>query len=799
MSQAQARLSTPPRDGYEAYYAEKLWSWVPEVYRTLDANPPANGALRALIEIVADEAAILRRDVDRLWDDQAIELCDDWAVAYLGALVGARPLSRADPRGTRLAAARAIAYQRRKGTPTVIGMAIRDIGGVEGVVVEAFRRLARFPHRLDIDAIARGTVTGSPGGGFVRLKQPRIGGLIDTGFDEAAHFADPRRLRGPYGRYGLRKVNLHLFAHFAQQVDLPTPQQIAAQRFTLDPSGRDVPLFQRGQASDRPPDAIRETDLPIPILCRRFNATMHEITAEALAVINDPALDAALAPLLGEHFDSAAALLRNVNPRLTLAQSTAFTAPLLDATLLSDAPKALLWDDSLALINAAESTDPPVAPSAVTAANLDDWQAGIVLAPYVALAVDPDSGRMIPGPALSAQPVFVSRLHLGYFDAIGAIGLRHEPEALPAPDSTVPAGPTGAHGGFTGPGPVAINLPAPLTGIRRFTTSRTYQPSLPAGRNFSGITETRLDAADGARPYVRYRPDAGNLDITFTAAPPALGERRSLVIDGLWIGIVAAAIAPEVLAHASDFATPVIARLILDGAFDEVSLRQVTLDPGGERARTDPLQAVALPLVRLEIEGQVDRLLIERSITGPIWETNADPALCNPGRIEICDSIVQAIDDALPAIQTQLAEVRLARSTVFGRIEVARLYATDSIIAGRTRVTDSQHGCFRYSATGKTGAVLPPQFEAFVPEEWLPEEWFLSQCFGDPDYAVLSHTAREAITTGGENGAEMGAFNARALTVARAELERQVRDLLPVGQTPQFILENPNSDSEGES
>ena len=81
MSKTAPRPSTPPRDGYESYYAEKLWSWLPEIYRTLDADPPSNGVLRALIELVAAEAALVRRDIDRLWDDQAIEACDDWAVA----------------------------------------------------------------------------------------------------------------------------------------------------------------------------------------------------------------------------------------------------------------------------------------------------------------------------------------------------------------------------------------------------------------------------------------------------------------------------------------------------------------------------------------------------------------------------------------------------------------------------------------------------------------------------------------------------------------------------------------------
>lgn len=793
MSIAATRTSTPPRDGYEVYYTEKLWSWVPEVYRTLDLDPPANGVLRAMIELVADEAAILRRDIDRLWDDQAIELCDDWAISYLGALVSVSPTSEVNPRGMRLAAARAIAYQRRKGTPTVVQMAIRDIAGVEGKVVEAYRRLTRFPHRLDIDAIARGPVTNSPGGGFADLDSPRILGLTDSAFDEAAHFPDPRRLRGPLGRYNIRKVNLHLYPYRAIAITLPTPAQIGPGQFTLDPAGREVALFQRGQASARGPDEIRAVDLPTAILCRRFNARRFALAPAALAQINDPGLDIALAPLIGQVFDSAASFRRNVLGRLSAGQRAAFTAALSDATLLPDAPKAILWGDSVTLTQGGEHTDAPLTPSTVTAAHLDDWQA--TLPPHLILAFDPDTGRMIPGPAATAEPVFTDILHLGVFDLIGAVGQRHAPAALP--DATVfDAGPTGPNGGFTDAGPVPVTLPAPLIGTHRFDTSRTYTPSLPAGRDFTGITQARLDADAGTRPYIQFRPAAGTLDITFTAATPVVGEERKLDIDGLWLGLLAETLTPETLLDPGDPITPVTARIILNGDFDSVTLRHVTLDPGGERARATPTEVVALPQVRLEIEGQITELTFDRCITGPIWETNADPALCNAGQIAICDSIVQAATRRNTAIQTRLAHVSLVRTTVLGRVAVARLYASDSLITGRVRVTDNQHGCFRYSATGAAGAVLPPQFESFVPEGRLPLHWHRSRRFGDADYAVLSKTAPSQITQGAENGAEMGAFNARALTVRLADLAAQVRDLLPVGQTPQYILEHPISNTE---
>ncbi len=794
MSTAAGQPFDVADDGYESYYAEKLWSWIPELYRGQDAEPPNPGALRAIVEIVAAQAAILRRDVDRLWDDQAIELCDDWAISYLGELVGATPLSGFNARGNRLAVAKAVYYQRRKGTPGVLQELIRDIAGLEGVVVEAFRRLVRFPHRLDIDVIGRGLVTESPAGGLVDLRNPRVKGLVDTAFDEAAHFPDVRRLRGPYGRYGLRKVNFHLFPLRSFPVTLPTPVEIAPGRVVLNPSGRDEALFQRGQTSLRPPDAIRETDLPDAILCRRFNATRHSLTAEALAEINDPQLDTALAPLLGLAFRDAVSFRRVVGARLTPAQETAFMASLLDATLVAGSPKEVLWPDSLALVLGDESTDAPLARSAVLAADLSRWETGLPLEAFIALAFDPATGRMVDGPAREAGTLFASLLHYGQFAPVGAGTYGRAGGLADQVDSEIDAGPTGPNGGFTDPGPQAVTLPDPLVGTHRFTTSKTYEPVLPAARTFAGITRTQLEAADGARPHVRFRPEVANLDITFAAAP-ADGTPRELTIDGLWIGLMAETIAAEAVAGGGTPATPVPARVILDGDFDHVILRNMTLDPGGERARNDPTQAVAIPHVRLEIEGQVSLLEIARSITGPVWETAEDPDLCNAGRIEICDSIVQSLDPALPAIRTRLGHVSLVRSTVIGDVEVARLHASDSIVGGRVRVTDNQNGCFRYSATGDyVGApggmaVLPPQFEALIAPGRLPPHWLVSRRFGDAWFAALSKLAPDALSRGASNGAEMGVFNSRGLAILLEDLAAQVRSLMPVGQTPQYLIE----------
>jgi hypothetical protein len=78
------------RDHYEAYFSEKLWELLPAIYRERDGLADRAGQLRAFIEVLAQQAAILRRSHDRLWDDQLIDLGDDWVVPYIGDLVATR-------------------------------------------------------------------------------------------------------------------------------------------------------------------------------------------------------------------------------------------------------------------------------------------------------------------------------------------------------------------------------------------------------------------------------------------------------------------------------------------------------------------------------------------------------------------------------------------------------------------------------------------------------------------------------------------------------------------------------------
>src|SRR5271166_3055574 len=105
------------RDHYEVYYADKLWALLPAIYRTLDTDVfNSNGPLREMVNRIGAQAAILRRSIDRLWEDQSIESCDDWVISYIGDVLATNLVASLDARGQRLDVAKTIYYRRRKGT-----------------------------------------------------------------------------------------------------------------------------------------------------------------------------------------------------------------------------------------------------------------------------------------------------------------------------------------------------------------------------------------------------------------------------------------------------------------------------------------------------------------------------------------------------------------------------------------------------------------------------------------------------------------------------------------------------------
>ena len=261
-------------DGYAQWYADRLWGLLPAVYRTLDAGPApgAPGPLRELVNRIGNQAAVVRRSIDRLGENQSIETCDDWAIPYIGDLVATRLVSCLNAAAQRIDVAKTIYYRRRAGTLGVLEELAADIALRDARVVEFFRRMGRTRHQFDpplgyaienpIDGpvgftdnsleIAEGLTgfySGTPAGGFADLRNAYAASNTGTAFDEYAYTADLRQGSQSLGWYNIRHLGVFLWWLQAFPISAATPVSSGTAQpcFTFDPTGRDAPLFAPSQ------------------------------------------------------------------------------------------------------------------------------------------------------------------------------------------------------------------------------------------------------------------------------------------------------------------------------------------------------------------------------------------------------------------------------------------------------------------------------------------------------------------------------------------------------------------------
>ena len=230
-----------------------------------------NGPLREMVNRIGATTAVLRRSIDRLWEDQSIETCDDWVIPYIADLLGTRLVLGLDARGQRLDVANTIDYRRRKGT---LGAAGADrarhhrLGRQGGGVLPPARPhppRARSAGRPDRHAAAASSTTLHEAEGLVGpLTRTHIGGFADlrnvygagksrSAFDEFFHTADTRAGEGLFGWHAIPHLGVFVWRLLSLGVGPVTP--VAVQGcpgwFTFDPTGRDMPLFAAQRAVDR--------------------------------------------------------------------------------------------------------------------------------------------------------------------------------------------------------------------------------------------------------------------------------------------------------------------------------------------------------------------------------------------------------------------------------------------------------------------------------------------------------------------------------------------------------------------
>ena len=801
-------MAAQAHDHFDHYFAEKIWGLIPEYYREQDGLADSPGVLRGFVEVLAQQAATLRRSNDHLWDDQFIDLCAEWAVPYIGELVATRMVSA---KRDRVDVAKTIYYRRRAGTPRILEELIADITGWEGKLVEEFRRLGRMRHGLDPDPQPlAGLLTGTLPGGWANLRRAHGSELADSPFDEFHHTPDVRRPRGRDGRYGIAKLGFHLYRLISTRLDdiTPRPGPLAG-TFTFDPSGRDVPLFTRRHRTDDRERfdweewiSAKEWEVPAEIRCRVLNHAECVITEQVLAGLN-PLLTNPPISLTPANANVVLALLRRfLRQRIPsearlfqISEALAATPALMNAlrnpivwnrllvsALVEECGKPALFPIGVYPANtnpssAEEDTSDasvvvkrfrgdlvpsrfvPVARELVVAGDLVNWAAAI---PGVAKdwVVDPKRGRLLwigggaaPQPLVSHHYGFSGGIGAGGYDRAGSLTspVTHAISGGGAIQAGVPAG-----ANFLPPGPFPV-LPNSIADVAEVDGSDSYTPI----DNRNQITRLELRAANRRRPYLRLTQNW----LLDTSA----NTESELTLDGLWVG--------------ADGAFSI--RLL--GDYELVTLRHMTLDPGGVDASANLIRPVPL-----SIRGNVERLVIENSIVGPIL-VEGSGELTN---LEIRDSIVDGQRSAAPAISVPAGRVTMRRVTVFGEVAVELLDASETLITGFTNVTNTQEGCFRFSAVlERSDPLNPASPHSRVPhpyESYFVKDFnaaFTSKVFGQPGFAQLAQSSPEFLRRGAENGSEIGAFSGLINPIKFDSLRAKVEEFAPFGLLPVYVFE----------
>jgi hypothetical protein len=739
-------------DGYVAWYQAKLWQLMPAIYRSLDGGTAtAPGALQELLNRIGGQTATVRRSIDRLWENQSIETCDDWVIPYIGDLLATRLVSCLDARAQRLDVAKTIYYRRRAGTLGVLEELAADIAGRDARAVEFFRRLGRTRHQFD-PSIGNAFAAASPAWAPSTTYAP--GQTVSNGSNAY------QCLTGGVSAAGGGPTG--------------TGTSIADGAVTwtfVDPVGSLVPAVIEGLAgaNSRTP-AGGFADLRNAYAAANTNGAFDEFAHTA---------DLRRGAQSAGWFN-----ISHLGVFIWWLQSF----PIVAATPVSNGqtPPCFTFDPSGRQI-------PLFAPSSRTSASFgedwvspDEWQLPVAVRavlwdtypdqlypaafwvglggggapapqPRGALTIHPDRGVFSFVAAPPAGQILGS-FHFGFMSEIGAGGFPSsllETIAQPAAVTTVSNG-AGLPGALS-----AVTADATI----RITDSLTY-PGLTAPLTLPDKTLV-LTAADKQRPVVRWKGGGASWTIT--------GTGGSLVLQGLWL-------------QGAD--------IVLAGKFETVSLRLATLDPGSSDPAGPPIgtaiDGTPLAPVHLWVEASITTLTLERCIAGPIRTRNG-------GAIEqltATDSIIQAI--ATPAggdyaLQTDIGTVSLARCTVLGRIGVHRLEASECILDDVAIAEDAQHGCVRFSAFAQGSVLHAPYRSVMVPKTG---PLFVSRRFGDPHYARLRRLADAAIIApqtgdtilgGAQNGSEMGAFTGEGETLKKRGLALKYEEYAPLGIYPVWI------------
>ena len=245
---------------------------LPSLYRIRDEE--RRGALKALLEILQQQADLIRLNIDDLYDDFFIETCAEWVVPYIGDLIANNPLY--EVMSTRRAdVARTLQYRHGKGTQRVLEQLARDVTGWSAHVVAFFELLQWSQNLNHIRLKAAKPNPGSPPGTYsfervstVDVRNYEVLDRFDGPFDSIAHSVDVRPPEQATGWHNVHNAGFFLWrlqSYKLPRIDARAVTDAAGEhRFHFSPVGNPTPLFHLPASA--PVRALtREQDVHAPI------------------------------------------------------------------------------------------------------------------------------------------------------------------------------------------------------------------------------------------------------------------------------------------------------------------------------------------------------------------------------------------------------------------------------------------------------------------------------------------------------------------------------------------------------
>jgi hypothetical protein len=274
-AQAQARIAVLQQELNSLSEEDQEGQAGCDIRREIDENQ--RGPLKALLSVIDGQIAVLDENLEQLYDDQFIETCAEWAVPYIGDLIGTRGLlSITDaPFSQRPVVANTISYRRRKGTASVVEQLARDVTQWNANVVEYFKLLAttQYMNHLRPDNLS-----------MADLRDWRSLTYLNTPFDKVAHTADVRRVESKRGKYNIPNLGIFLWRIGACPLSLAMPYQVDALRYTFDALGKDTPLYNLPKPVGTVTHLSDPINVPMPIPRRILKKDKDTYYGDALSL-----------------------------------------------------------------------------------------------------------------------------------------------------------------------------------------------------------------------------------------------------------------------------------------------------------------------------------------------------------------------------------------------------------------------------------------------------------------------------------------------------------------------------------